>query len=110
MKGTYHPAALERAADSINGVETQGLGISLPMIEGAFVSSKLRTILFECGRVVVGSSRVVVVSKGEGRREGQRFVWYLTEHCQKCELIFSHYGVLVDGKEWRGRKKRRVAE
>ena len=35
----YHPAALERAADSINGVETQGLGRSgggrLPMLEDA---------------------------------------------------------------------------
>lgn len=33
----YHPAAFERAADSIKGVETQGLGRSgdgrLPMIE-----------------------------------------------------------------------------
>ena len=25
----YHPAALERAADSIKGVETQGLGSSV---------------------------------------------------------------------------------
>ena len=25
---TYHPAALDRAADSINGVSTQGLGSS----------------------------------------------------------------------------------
>ena len=35
----YHPAALERAADSINGVDTQGLGRSgggrLPMVEDA---------------------------------------------------------------------------
>ena len=100
LKGTYHPAALERAADSIKGVETQGLGISLPMIESAFVSLRLRTTLFERGRVVVGSSRIVVVSKGEGRREGQDFVWYLTEHCQMCELKFSHHGVLVDGKDW----------
>ena len=33
----YHPAALDRAADSINGVETQGLGRSgggkLPIVE-----------------------------------------------------------------------------
>ena len=33
----YHPAALERAADSIRGVETQGLGRSeedrLPILE-----------------------------------------------------------------------------
>ena len=35
--GVYHPAALERAADSIRGVETQGFGRSgggrLPMVE-----------------------------------------------------------------------------
>ena len=37
----YHPAALERAADSINGVDTQGLGRSgggrLPIVEEARV-------------------------------------------------------------------------
>ena len=37
----YHPAALERAADSINGVDTQGLGRSgggrLPMVEDSGV-------------------------------------------------------------------------
>ncbi len=38
---TYHPAALERAADSIRGVETQGLGRSgggrLPMFEDSWL-------------------------------------------------------------------------
>ena len=45
LQGVYHPAALERAADSTNGVETHGLGRSgdgrLPMVEDSCASWEL---------------------------------------------------------------------
>ncbi len=74
---TYHPAALERAADSIRGVETQGLGRSgdgrLPMFEdcwfflgGAVVSMRSRS----CLRGVL-ESKVL--------KEGESFAWYGVE-------------------------------
>lgn len=72
--GTYHPAALERAADSINGVETQGLGISLPMIEIGFY-------VFEAAanftRMRTSSSRQLkdsrsIEGRGRERRTGFR--------------------------------------
>lgn len=40
-KGEYQPAALERAADSIRGVETHGTGISLPMMTTGLVFLEL---------------------------------------------------------------------
>ena len=47
-KCTYHPAALERAADSIRGVETQGLGRSgdgrLPITKRSWESLELLSI------------------------------------------------------------------
>ena len=57
----YHPAALERAADSINGVETQGLGRSgddiLPIAEDNWV---VFCPTADLNADVMGSSRVVV--------------------------------------------------
>lgn len=67
----YHPAAFERAADSINGVETQGLGRSevgrLPMMEDSWAFWGCCRFIY--GRTVVGCSRVLVRTKAEGRRE-----------------------------------------
>ena len=48
----YHPAALERAADSIKGVEIQGLGRCgdgrLPMIEDSWASFELLSGYIVC--------------------------------------------------------------
>ena len=57
----YHPAALERAADSINGVETQGLGRSgdgiLPIADYNWTGFCPAADL---NADVIGSSRVIV--------------------------------------------------
>lgn len=65
----YHPAAFERAADSINGVETQGLGRSevgrLPMMEDSWAFLGLLSIYLwtNCSRLLKG------ICKDEGRGE-----------------------------------------
>lgn len=70
----YHPAALDRAADSIRGVETQGLGRSgdgrLPMIEDSLgplelLSSQTAT---SNGWLLKGNCRM-----GSRREERMRF-------------------------------------
>ena len=67
----YHPAALERAADSINGVETQGLGRSgdgmLPIIEDSWAFLEvLRCQMGTSSRWLLNGS--VDVGNAEGRR------------------------------------------
>ena len=73
----YHPAALERAADSIKGVETQGLGRSwdgrLPIFEDYRPSLGLLSML--CGRLVIDCSRIVVGSNAKGVGERKSFAW-----------------------------------
>ena len=71
VKGTYHPAAFERAADSTKGVETQGLGISgddkLPMVENPLAFGKLLRIQSQ-----TSGSRLLKDSRSTERRGNER--------------------------------------
>lgn len=70
MRCVYHPAALERAADSTRGVETQGLGRSengrLPMDEESWAIEEMLSIQM-CGNSRVLKSICKVEQGGEKR-------------------------------------------
>lgn len=93
----YHPAALERAADSIIGVCTQGLGRSregrLPILERVWVFLGLLPIhtSISGSRLLKSSCRSGCSKEEERTRERRLSTWYMTNHCRLMELKCSHF-------------------